>query len=61
MGLVRHQYAAKDEADRGEKVQLHGNRDDKSSPELKEFNLGQHETDGHVGPGVSRSLCLKVS
>lgn len=50
MSLVRHQdAAAKDEADCGEKVQLHGTRDNQTSPELKEFNVGQHETGGHVG------------
>lgn len=48
MSLVRQQDAAKDEAGCGEKVQLHGNRDDQSSPELQKFNAGQqHETGGH--------------
>lgn len=49
---MRHQYPPKDEADRGEKVQLHGNRVNQPLAELKEFNVGHRETVGHAGPGL---------
>lgn len=52
VSLVRHQYPAKDEADRGEKVQLHGNRDNQPLAELKQFNVGHREIVGHAGPGL---------
>lgn len=52
VSLVRHQYPTKDEADRGEKVQLHGNRDNQPLAELKKFNVGHRETGGHAGPDL---------
>lgn len=52
VSLVGHQYPTKDEADRGEKVQLHGNGDNQTLAELKEFNVGHRETVGHAGPGL---------
>lgn len=51
-GLVRRGYPPDDEADGGEKVQLHGNGDDRPSPELEEFKVGHCETGGHAGPGL---------